>query len=1108
MHAFSPLAPLEPGVHLVEASAGTGKTHQIGNLFLRLVAERGLRVEEILCVTFTRAATAELRDRLRARLGVAIAALAEFRARHELLPSVAPGPSPSGPPLRAPTDPVLAALATGTVEDLTTRIDRLERAREDFDAAAISTIHAFCQGALRLFAFEAGIEIDRALVDATPVLEEIVDDWMASTLHDLEPEEVVRAKEQSGIARDDLLGLARALVAAGDPLVRPDPPDDATALRVEFCRYVQRELPRRLEARSALSFDELLRTLEARLRDPHTGPTLATALRGRYRAALVDEFQDTDAAQWKIFSAVFARTAILFLIGDPKQAIYAFRGADVHVYRLAAETADTRATMEENFRSDASYVRAVNAVFERPGVFDLDFVSYVPVRAHHPDRLSGMPALTLAWVDRRSFDAREEGEPQLDKTTAWAKLPELCAAEVVRILHSGATIEGRPVAPRDVAVLVRKNRQAKAVHRALLARGLPAILGQSGSVCQSDEARSLERFLVAMDTRGREPAVRALALTPLFGWTAAQVLEGGEGFGALVARVTSWADAMPREGFARTFLRAIEDQGAIKRLVALPDGERRVTDLRHLVELLHAASLERHLGTSGLLAWLRAQRAGDEDDPEATHVRLESDAEAVQVVTLHVSKGLQYPIVVLPYLWDAATITQPERSRLRYHDPSGHTVVDVRTGRKAGDPGLVEATREARQEALRLAYVALTRAKHATVLMTGPFKGLEGSPVAALLHGDRVRKIDRVEAIRLHADLEDLAERSEGAIAVRDLPVADRTRYRGLRGPLAPELVVRTFARERFDKRWGRVSYTALTRGPELPAEELGEDWDGADTEAAVEVVGPDVPLAAFPAGAEAGKLVHKVLENLEFRSLRERVAPQRDLEALVAHHGRIAGLGDPDAWSLLARELPTALATPLGPLGTSLAAVAETDRLDELRFDLPVAGGDAFHSEASAADGRRLLAPMLAREELGGYRAALERLDIHRLAGFLTGSIDLVLRVDGRYYVVDYKTNRLGTRKDGVLRSTVAHYGPAGMRGEMEKHHYHLQAHLYLVALHRWLATRVPGYQYERHVGGALYLFLRGMVGPATPEGHGVFFDAPAAATIEAMSRALEATP
>ncbi len=302
MRAFSPLAPLEPGVHLVEASAGTGKTHQIGNLFLRLVAERGLRVEEILCVTFTRAATAELRDRLRARLGVAIAALSEFRARHEPSSSVAPPaavPCPAFPPRRS--DPVLAALATGTVEELTTRIDRLERAREDFDAAAISTIHAFCQGALRLFAFEAGIEIDRALVDATPLLEEIVDDWMASTLHDLEPEEVVRAKEQSGIARDDLLGLARALVAAGDPLVRPDPPDDATALRVEFCRYVQRELPRRLEARSALSFDELLRTLEARLRDPHTGPTLATALRGRYRAALVDEFQDTDAAQWKIF---------------------------------------------------------------------------------------------------------------------------------------------------------------------------------------------------------------------------------------------------------------------------------------------------------------------------------------------------------------------------------------------------------------------------------------------------------------------------------------------------------------------------------------------------------------------------------------------------------------------------------------------------------------------------------------------------------------------------------------------------------------------------------------------------------------------------------------
>lgn len=1096
MRPFTPLLPLDPGVHLVEASAGTGKTHQIGNLFLRLVAERGLPVEEILCVTFTRAATAELRDRLRTRLTTAIAVLGAFRARRE-------------PP---PTDPVLAALATGSVEELGLRIERLERAREDFDAAAVSTIHAFCQAALRLFAFEAGIEIDRALVDVTPVVEEIVDDWMASTLHDLPPDEVIAARETAGVTRDDLLGLARTLVAAGRCRLAPDPPDPASALRLDFCRTVQAELPRRLEARSALSFDELLRTLEARLLDPVTGPALATALRGRYRAALVDEFQDTDAAQWAIFSAIFGHAAILFLIGDPKQAIYAFRGADVHVYRLAAETADTRWTMEENYRSDASYVRAVHALFDRPRVFDLDFVSYVPVRAHHPDRLRGLPALTVGWVDRRSFGAGEDADAQLDKGTAWAKLPDLCAAEIVRLLHAGATVDGRPLAPRDIAVLVRKNRQAKAVHRALLARGLPAILGQSGSVFQSDEARSLERFLVAMDQRGREPAVRALAITPLFGWSADQVIGGGDGFGQLVAQVTAWADAMPREGFARTFLRAVEDTGAIRRLVALPDGERRVTDLRHLVELVHAASLERHLGTAGLLAWVRAQRAGDEDDPEATHVRLESDAEAVQVVTLHVSKGLQYPVVVLPYLWDAASVTVPERTRLRYHDPDGRTVVDVRTGRKAGDPGLVAAEREARQEALRLAYVAMTRAEHAAVVLSGPFKGLEGSPLATLLHGDRVRRIDRVEAMRLRDDVEALAATTAGAMVVRDVPPADRTRYRGAAHGRRAEPAVRVFDRARFDKRWGRVSYTALTRSPELPSDELGDDWDGADTEApdAVDIVGPDVPLAPFPAGAEAGKLVHRVLEHLDFRTLRERASARnaqgRDLGALVAHHGRLAGLGDDESWGLLARELPRVLSTPIAPLGRALLEVELCDRLDELRFDLPIAGGDAFHAEAMAADGRKLLAPMAAREELGDYRRALARLGVDRLAGFLTGSIDLVLRVDGRYFVVDYKTNRLGARRDGVVRSTAAHYGPAALRAEMDAHHYHLQAHLYLVALHRWLRTRLPDYAYERHVGGAIYLFLRGMVGPETAPGHAVFADAPPAATILAMSRALEA--
>ena len=434
---FSPTAPLGPGVHLVEASAGTGKTHQIGGLYLRLVAERGLTVEEILCVTFTRAATAELRERLRTRLRDASAALRAARA--------------TGRPMQ---DEVLQLLARGSHDDLTEKIRRLDLALMNFDAASISTIHAFCQGALRTFAFEAGLEVERALLsDTVPLLEEIVDDWVARRLHDLPPATAAKAQEDAKLRRGDLVNLARTLIGAASPVVRPDPPPDAaSALRVDLARFVLDELPRRLESTSTLSFDELLRILRGRLTDgSKEGAALASALRQRFRAALVDEFQDTDTAQWEIFATIFGARGedapILYLIGDPKQAIYSFRGADVHVYERATNTADTRATMDVNHRSDASYVPALNAVFAGPEVFDLDFVRYVEVKARHEDRIAGLKALTFGWVTRASFDD-PAGELPIDKATAWIRIPELVADEVVRILHGGVTISGRPVSRR------------------------------------------------------------------------------------------------------------------------------------------------------------------------------------------------------------------------------------------------------------------------------------------------------------------------------------------------------------------------------------------------------------------------------------------------------------------------------------------------------------------------------------------------------------------------------------------------------------------------------------------------------------------------------------
>jgi len=1282
VRAFDPLRALTPGVTLLEASAGTGKTYQITTLFLRLVAEVGLPVESVLVVTFTNAATAELRDRIRTRLGEAV----------RLLDAALSGEAP------VDADPVLLAVTglggPGGVlgrEVLEPRLSRLRAALRDFDVAPISTIHGFCARVLDENAFEGGVEHDLELLeDAGPVIAELVVDHLSATLRDADEPTVRFLRESAGLTVARLTALAEAVErhpdasfapAVGEPdawrarwqswrelvarvaerwrresagllalidaatgkdegrratgprlagrryqarytlanaerlgawlassgLPSPDlgpqapdrprwftyfaasslaadtvrgevahPLADAVQQLVdlagrfdfldgpgsEFVLWARVELPRRLRARHARTYDDLLRDVRERVVDPEKGRALRDALRRRYRAALLDEFQDTDDVQWEVFRAVFADDpgAHLVLIGDPKQAIYAFRGADVHTYARAVEATppDRRASLATNQRSDAALVAAVNTIFaDRPRVFDVPFIAFDAVAASprgSGERFRPQPAeppLTIRWIDGPALGL-PDAPPRLPKGVAAPRVTACLAAEIAALLRHEppTTLLGRDGAwrrltPRDVAVLVRTNRQALLVKDALLDQGLRAIVARSGSVFEGPMALAVQRLLEAVAEPEREGPSRVLAASDLLAWDAAALLavddDGVDDHPAweeLRADVRRWARLVERSGIAATIRRASADRGVLQRLAGLPDGERRVTDLRHLTELLHLKETRERLGVEGLVRWLREQRAGSGADAEAVELRLESDADAVQVLTVHASKGLEFPVVFLPFAWDAGA----ERSDVvvRWHDAARRLALDAHLD--AATPSRVEATaaaeREARQEELRLLYVALTRARHRAVVYWGPVSGAEKAALAAVLHGGasgedvadrRARAQARFEAgaaeeppfTSLQAELGVLSAAScvEGRPTVGWSRAAIPTgRVAGALGEAdEPELVARDFTRGPFDRRWRRWSYTSLAR--EVAAEEaprllagLPDELEARDDDpgGAAPLPPPTVvpaaagPLADLRGGTDVGRFVHRALELLDFPTLREKAPTRRPAAELLDEIARSAGLADSPWPARLAEALPGLLSTPLGPRAgdACLADLAAAARLDELGFDLPLAGGGSWRPDLPVIDGADVARCLALRGDdprvRADYLRQLADVPWSPLCGFLTGSIDLATRlptpVGPRWFVLDYKTNRL------------AGYGPLELCAEMERHHYVLQYHLYLVALHRYLALRVPGYDYDRDVGGAAYLFLRGLRGPDTPrapdgEVEGVFLDRPPRAVIEGLS-------
>ena len=1103
---FDVCAALPSGTTVLEASAGTGKTYTIAALTARAIAEGTAELNQLLLVTFGRMATSELRLRVRERLVSIESRLADAIAR------------------RVPTgelSPLEAMLTSGEPDELAYRRQRVSQALAEFDAATIATTHEFCLQMLDGLGVLGDREPHATVVEhLTDLTREVTTDlylrrYAASGAPPMNYDEALE------IANQAVEAVHARLVPTG---LAPDDPS-ASAERVAFAAAVRQEVERRKRAGRLFTYDDMLTRLRDALADPEHGPAAADRLRQRYRIVMVDEFQDTDPIQWEILHRAFHGHSTLILIGDPKQAIYAFRGADVFSYLDAVQQADQVRSLGVNRRSDQALVDALDVLLGDAALGDERIAVRRVTAQHQQRRLSalGDKQDVVAPVRVRVMPREAEAETVPSVGTIRPLIVDDLVADITALLGSGARLletgSSRSVVPSDIAVLVRKNERGEAIRERLVAAGVPAVMYGASSVFASPMAQDWLTLLVALE-QTRQQSVRQAALTCFFGWTFADLASASEeSLIELTQRIRWWSKVLQSRGVAALLETATADEQIPERLLSLRGGERMLTDLRHLGQSLHSAMTSAQLGVGALVEWLRARisEAHDNAVSEGTR-RLETDAKAITILTVHRSKGLEFPIVYLPEAWDRYANGSDEGRILKLHEPtarqlelgsSGECVLDVGGRHGPGRPDRFSHYREEEAgEDLRLLYVALTRAQCQVVTWWAP----SFNTAASALHRFASRKPTDPASPQAVYPLngDPFASREFGpGFSVETMTPRVLTEWQSITEP-PPVLRVRGFDRE-LDLAWRRTSYSALTaaaHGADAPLPAVGSEPDlkREDDESAAQIsellalaaeaapiedrLAEPSPMHDLPSGVEFGTAVHAVLE---------RVDPTAaDLPAALRHACAVTLAQGPAAAmtaDALAGALLPAFRTPLGPLADEqrLCDISRGDRMAELSFEYPLTGGDMTNAEVTLG----MIGPLLRRnlapsDPLARYPDLFDdpALATQILRGYLTGSIDAVLRVrrdDGppRYLVVDYKTNWLGTFDGEVL--TVGDYTPARMAAAMMSAHYPLQALLYAVAVHRMLRWRQPDYDPAVHLGGILYLFVRGMAGPQTPRVDGM---------------------
>lgn len=1153
------------GERLIEASAGTGKTFTIGALYLRLLLGLGqaaafprpLTVEEILVVTFTEAATEELRGRIRSNIhGLRIACV---RGRSK--------------------DPLFTSLMA-EIKDLPDAAAQLLAAERQMDEAAIYTIHGFCQRMLTHNAFESGILFEQTLVqDELPLRRQACADFWRRHCYPL-PLGVARAVSQEWSGPEALLADLSGYLHGEAPLLRRPPKDDETVLmrheqivaRIDAIKaqwgaaagdlealisqsgvdkrsYSSKhlpnwlhkvgewtvletqdyQLPKELEKfrqsvlldktkkgepprhplfvaidelfdepltlrdlimaralseirlsiqqekrqRAELGFDDLLSRLDSALHS-EGGDRLAQAIRQRYPVAMIDEFQDTDPQQYRIFQKLYVGRPEcgLLLIGDPKQAIYAFRGADIFTYMRARSEVSAHYTLETNWRSSPAMVGSVNHLFaqvEKPFLFSQ--IPFIDVAAAAKTRglafeLQNQPQPAMQFWLQQGEGVGVSEYQQL--------MARLCATQIRDWLSAGQQqqawlVDGdkrRAVQASDITVLVRSRNEAALVRDVLSALAIPSVyLSNRDSVFDTPEAKDLLWLLQAVLAPEQERTLRSAMATGLMGLDALvldSLNQDERAWDRLVDEFDGYRSLWLRRGVLPMLREVMKQRHLAENLLATRGGERRLTDVMHLGELLQEASAQLD-SEHALVRWLAQQIAQPNRQSDNQQLRLESDRHLVQVITIHKSKGLEFDLVWLPFVGNFR-----QQQQVLYHDrQSFQALLDL----NADEESIEWAEEERLAEDLRLLYVALTRSVyHCSIGIAPLIQGTRKKQGDTDLHrsalGYLVQAGQAGDAAYLQQCLQQLVREGVALSLVDTLdeqPWLPQT-------PELSELAAKGFSRQVQDF-WRVTSYTGLQQHgvslmqdllPRLDVDAAGEQAQDSE---------PALTPHTFPRGATPGTFLHSLFETLDFT---QPLDEQWLLEQLQQQ-------GFAEHWQpILLAWMQVLLNTPLNDTGVVLSALAPQQKQAELQFYLPI---------DRLLQARELDALVKNYDPLSARCPAL---DFQQVQGMLKGFIDLVFCWQGKYYLLDYKSNWLGEDSSAYTR-------PA-MEQAMAEHRYDLQYQLYTLALHRYLRHRLVDYDYQRHFGGVIYLFLRGV--DAQHPGNGIFACRPEQALVEGMDR------
>lgn len=1263
-------APLK-GETVIEASAGTGKTYAIAGLFLRLIVEGNLKVNQILVVTFTVAATDELRDRIRRRLREGLNALIDGYQG---------------------SDAVLAWLAGKYKNNITIR-NRLKEAIICFDEAAIFTIHGFCQKLLSENAFESSTLFDtELLLDDSDILIEVCRDYYRRHFLNMYP--LLFSNPQiKQITPDSLLKLIKCLSIDPDFIIIPkitdicdNPNGSQTAiksaveeletlfssirqmwinqgkaisnlilkaqdnkafngtyikkttyitaiaemdtyvkngnlwdivkpskivkddkiektisiekltnsfmqekakdssklpahpifqyiddfinlldktqhrinkfclcLKLYFLKSAKDSMKKSKMAKNVRAFDDLLAAMHNAVGDGSTA--MARAVRNRFSAALIDEFQDTDPLQYSIFTNIFkGDNTLLYLIGDPKQAIYGFRGADIYAYLKAKKSVDSSYTLETNWRSDGGLVTAVNSIFDLKvkNPFVIDGIDFSPV-SHAPDREQGslyiyinrnpvipmnvelipVTPMNIAFIGSNLSSSEEESSKKeaagfITKGDAETFAAKYTASKISEMINKGSyrktviikdkkaaekpviiddkksaekalITDAKDLSPEDIAVLVRTNRQTLIVLEELRKLSIPAVIYSAGSVYAEEEAMEIERFMRAAAEPSNERNLKAALITSFFGFNSSQIFElavDEKRYDSLQNEFLEYNRLWRKSGFISMFRYMIGKRRVRQRVLKYKSGERKLTNYLHIAELLHIADIELKPGIDRLINFLAKRRlAVDKDEKTSSNeyrLRLETDEKAVKIITVHRSKGLEFPVVFCPYLYYSRDSSRDDI--LKFHDNNGTQTLDI--GSDDFHKNRQKMHKEEFAESIRLAYVALTRARYACFTIWGRINKSENSALAWLFHNSSIQNaiesttsdcagFKNYDWENMRSDINIIADNSNNTISVEVISntnIEPQIYLSPLHNKLG--LSCKKFKEQeqgRVPEGWRISSFSSIFAGrdSQLPDHDEIDSLPFLIEYLPVEKNQSEGKFFDFPRGARAGSCIHEIMENIDFT--------QPDVD-IARERLKKFGFNEDDEIDKIKEMFDHVLKANLKD-SLSLEQIKNGQRINEMEFFFPVGN---TNSTAIAEVMKKYGNPTIS-----DFASTMKSLGFSQKGGYLKGFIDMIFCDNEKFYIVDWKTNYLG--------NSFEHYEISILNKEMKRSGYVLQYLLYTLALDLYLKQRVKDYTYDKHFGGVFYLFMRGIKQGSDT---GIYFDRPDSDMVEQLKKELSTLP